>query len=119
MIGLAIDPETNDVFLRSDGSLAIVRDAEAVGQHARQRLLTYEGEWFIDNTAGVTWLRDVLGQAFDPALAEALVKAELLGTYGVTAISSAFSVSFDSHTRGLRIREISVTTIYDDAEVFL
>ncbi len=34
-IGLALDPETNDLFLQSDGSLAIVTKAEAVGQHAR------------------------------------------------------------------------------------
>lgn len=111
-IGLALDPETNDLFLRSNGELAVVRDAEAVGQHVRQRLKTFEGEWFLDNTAGVPWLRDILGHGYDPALAEAVIKAEILDTDAVTEITS-FSVRFDRQTRGLEAFGISVVTDYD------
>ena len=114
-IGLALDPDTNDLFLRADGSLAVVAEAEAVGQHVRQRLMTFEGEWFLDTTAGVPWLDQLLGKAYDPALAEAVVKAEIMDTDGVTEITS-FSVRFLREQRNLDIHSVEVMTEYD-AEV--
>ena len=111
-IGLAIDPTTNDLFLRANGELAVVTDNEAIGQHARQRLGTFAGEWFLDTTCGVPWLTDILGQSYDPALGEAVVKAELLNTDGVVEITG-FNVSFVRYTRELVIKSITVTTDYD------
>lgn len=110
-LGLAIDPETNDVFLEGN-SLAVVVATEAVGQHVRQRIKTFEGEWFLDNTAGVPWLAEIMGRNYDPALAEAVVKAEILDTDGVTEITS-FSVSFDRNRRALIIKDIEILTVYD------
>jgi hypothetical protein len=110
--GLAIDPDTNDLFIDGN-SLAVVRDAEAVGQHARQRLMTFRGEWFLDTTAGVTWLDEIFGRAYDPALAEAIVKTELVQTDGVESIDT-FAIRFDRTTRGVIIDEIAATTVYDD-----
>lgn len=112
-IGLALDQTTNDLFLRSDGSLAVVRDAEAIGHHVRHRLKTYQGEWFLDTVAGVPWLDQVFGRQYDPALAESVVKAEIMDTEGVTNIT-AFSVSFDRKTRNLIIKEVEVATVYDE-----
>ena len=111
--GVAIDQATNDLFLTAAGNLATVTDAEAVGQHARQRLSTFSREWFLDTTAGVPWLDQILGKAYDPALAESVVKAEILNTDGVTEITS-FSVSFDKATRGLIIRSVEVGTVFDE-----
>ncbi len=111
-IGIALNPTTNDLFLRADGSLAVVNDAEAVGQHLRQRLMTFQGEWFLDTTAGVPWLSDILGKQYNPAVAESVVKAEILRTEGVTSIE-AFSVGFNRATRGLVLNEISVRTDYE------
>jgi hypothetical protein len=110
--GLAIDQATNDIFVEG-GSLSVVTDAEAVGQHARQRLQTFAGEWFLDTTCGVPWLSEILGRQYDPALAESVVKAELLDTDGVIEITS-FSVSFDRTTRGLHIRGVDVVTMFDE-----
>lgn len=111
--GLAIDETTNDLYLSADGNLAVVTDALAVGQHARQRLQTFEKEWFLDTTCGVPWLDDILGRSYDPALAESVVKAELLATDGVEEITS-FSVGFDRATRGLIIRGVEVRTMFDE-----
>lgn len=110
-VGLAIDQATNDLYFEGD-SLVLVRDAHAVGQHARQKLQTFEGEWFLDTTVGVPWLTQILGYKYDPALAEAVVKAKLLETDGVTEITS-FSVSFNRASRGLQIRGVEVKTDYD------
>jgi hypothetical protein len=112
-VGLAIDQITNDLFLTGDGNLATVIDAEAVGQHVRQRLSTFSGEWFLDTAAGVPWLDQILGKSYDPALAESVVKSVILDTDGVTEITS-FSVAFDKATRGLLIRSVEVGTIFDE-----
>lgn len=111
-IGLAIDPATNDIHLAPDGNLATVHDAHAVGQHVRQRLMTHRGEWFLDTEAGVPWLDQLLGRAYDPALAEAVVKAEILDTDGVEEITS-FSVRFFREPRNLDIHSVEVLTEYD------
>lgn len=112
-VGLAIDQTTNDLYLDATGNLALSTDARAVGEHGRARLQTYSGEWMLDRTAGVPWLDQILGQAYDPALAESVVKAELLDTDGITEITS-FSVSFDKATRGLLIRDVEVLTMFDE-----
>lgn len=114
--GLSLKREGNapaDLHLDSKGNLVMVHDAEAVGQHARQRLMTFEGEWFLDRTAGVPWIRDILGGQYDPVLAESVIKAEILDTDGVVEINS-FSVRFDRSVRGLSAFDIEVLTEYDE-----
>jgi hypothetical protein len=110
--GLAIDKATNDLFLDATNNLAMVSNAEAVGQHARQRLMTFHGEWFLDTEAGVTWLDDILGKREDFPLAEAIVKAEIIATDGVVGIGT-FSISLARPERNLIIRDVQVTTEYD------
>ena len=107
-----IGTDPADLYLDEQGNLAMVEDAEAVGQHARQRLMTYEGEWFLDNEVGVPWLTNVLGLQYDPVLAESVVKAELLDTDGVEEITS-FSVRFSRELRNLSSHDIDVVTDYD------
>ena len=101
-----------DLYLDTAGNLVMVHDAEAVGQHARQRALTWSGEWFLDEDVGVAWLDTVLGMAYNAGAAEALVKECILDTDGVTGITS-FSVSFDRATRGVSIVDADVSTEYD------
>lgn len=115
-VGLALQRDGSapaDVYLDASGNLALVYDTEAVGQHARQRLLSWYGEWFLDPEVGVKWLRDVLGHRYDPARAEAVIKAEIFRTDGVTDITS-FSARFDPTTRGLSAFNIDVRTVYDE-----
>lgn len=114
-IGLALRRDGSapaDLYLDETGSLAVVRDTEAVGQHVRQRLMTYLGEWFLDRFVGVPWIRDIVGHGYDPVMAESVLKAEILDTDGVTEINS-FSVRFDNSTRGLAAYDIDVMTDYD------
>lgn len=114
--GLALKRVGNapaDIYLDTSGNLAMVSDSEAVGQHVRQRLMTFEGEWFLDINAGVTWLTNVLGEGYDPVIAEALTKTEILETDGVTGIDS-FSIRFDRDVRGVKSYGISITTDYDE-----
>jgi len=111
-IGLAIDQATNDLFVDSAGNLATVTNALAVGQHVRQCLMTYRGEWFLNPDIGVPWIQQVMGRRYDPSLAEAVLKAAVFSVDGVTEITS-FGVSFARDIRNLDYRNINIRTDYD------
>lgn len=117
-IGIALnEPDyTNggipDVYMGTDGNLATVTDAQAVGQHAKQRIKAFKGEWFLNANVGVPWLTDILGKGYDPALAESVIKSVVKKTDGVTEITS-FSVKFERQKRALAASAITVATIYD------
>lgn len=114
MIGIALKREGGapaDIYFVDNG-LAVVRDNEAVGQHVEQRLMAYEGEWFLDNEVGLPWIQEILGGVYDPSLAESVIKAEILDTAGVAEITS-FSVRFDLATRGLGAYSIVIITDED------
>lgn len=113
-VGIALKRVGNqpaDIYLDAFGNLATVKNAEAVGQHARQRLMTFYGEWFLDNQAGVPWIGKILGESYDPALAEGVVKSVIMDTDGVTEITS-FDVKFDRQSRNLTAFDIEIGTEY-------
>lgn len=116
-LGLALAPLTadapHDLYLAEDGNIALAHDAEVVGQHARQRLMTFAGEWFLDTTIGVRWLQEIMGRQQNLPLAEALVKSEILDTDGVTAITS-FSIGYERTLRRIDVTRTHVATVYDD-----
>jgi len=102
----------HDVYLDNTGNLVLARKAEAVGQHVRQRLMTYLYEWFLDTDAGVPWLDEIMAQQYNPGLAEAVVKGEILNTDGVTEIVT-FSVAFNQVRRDLMYRDIQIKSVYE------
>lgn len=105
----------NDLTLDETGNLHLVYDAEAVGQHARQRLMFFKGEWFLDAGVGVDWFGQVLGFAQSRMqVAEAIVKKVILQTPGVTALEGV-STSYDRAVRGVRVSGIHVATIFDES----
>lgn len=122
-VGLSIAPgsqgavpggASNDLELDATGNLRLVYDAEAVGQHARQRLQFFRGEWFLDRTIGVDWFGETLGQreAAVPVV-EATVKRVVLATPGVTSLLE-ISTSFDRRNRGAKVDRCVVQTEYGD-----
>ena len=110
---LNINQLTNDVELDDVHSLIVVTRAQAIGQHVRQRLKTFKGEWFLDSDVGVSWLDDILGKQYDPVITESIVKTIILKTPGVKGIL-AFSISFNGQRRELQIQLIEILTIYDE-----
>lgn len=68
-----------------------INSAEGVGQRIVTRLLLWEGEWFLDQTAGTPYTQEILGYG-QTSLRDAAIKAVILGTPGVTSIESYNSV---------------------------
>jgi len=112
-VGLAIEPH-NDFRLGEDGGPVLVTGSEAVGQHIRQRLMLWREEWFLNPSAGVEWLRYVLGRPpSELPIAESIIKAEIAATPGVVEIYE-FSATYDRASRGLRIERCQILTVFDD-----
>lgn len=112
-IGLAIEPH-NDLRVGADGGPLLVTEGEAIGQHIRQRLMLWRGEWFLNTGAGVEWTRYVLGRPpSEIQIAEAVIKAEIAATPGVTEILE-FDARYDRSSRGLHIDTCQIATVFDD-----
>lgn len=79
-------------------------DAEATAQNARTRLQLIQGEWFLDVSAGISYLdnayvtKAITDKPADLAFTEAAIQQEILDTDGVSAITS-FESDFDSDAR--------------------
>lgn len=93
--------------------LQIVRRIDYVAQNIKQRLLSFRGEWFLDTSAGVPWLQNILKKSPRRYAVEQALKAAIQGTEGVREIT-AFTLSQDeTRERTLRL-DFTVTTVYNE-----
>ena len=98
----------NDIHFDAAGGLVMAVDETAIGQHVRQRLKFWRGEWFLDTQAGVDWRGEVFSLRSDQAgLADAVIKAEVAGTPGVEAIEE-YSARYDRASRGIRVDRLRI-----------
>jgi hypothetical protein len=107
-----LDSNGDRLFGHSRGDF--LDGAAAVVQAIQTRLRLVKGDWFLDTTEGVAWMRqtqgqNILGDRFDRASTEAELKACILGAPGV-ATMTAFSLVLDHDTRRATVR----TTITTD-----
>ncbi|WP_038367829.1 hypothetical protein [Bosea sp. UNC402CLCol] len=88
---------------------------EAVAQSVQTRLGLWQGEWFLDQTEGMTWKTEVLGvrtaNTRDPA-----IRRRVLGTTGVKAITS-YSSNLNRDNRAFSVDTLTLDTIYGAATV--
>ncbi|SEO76201.1 hypothetical protein SAMN02800692_1983 [Luteibacter sp. UNC138MFCol5.1] len=82
---------------------------ESVAQRVKTRLLSLQGDWFLDLSHGLPWF-DLIERPADLAKVERAVKAQILRTDGVRRIT-AFSMSVDPGTRAMAITT-SIVDIY-------
>lgn len=111
-IGLGLDPVTHDLHLDGD-HLAMVFDAEAVGQLCKQRLKAYEAEWFLDQSVGVPWFQRVFVRPVNEVVTESIIKRTILRTLGVTDLL-AFEMSIDWTQRGVHVLRAQVMSEFDE-----
>lgn len=105
--------ECNDIFL-SVNRIAINTEAEQVAQAVRSRLLFYQGEWFLDLTAGIPYFQQIFQKPAQIATAESVIKSEILKTKGLNSLTS-FSSNFDRQTRQFSV-SFTANTIYGEID---
>jgi hypothetical protein len=86
----------------------------AVAQATQTRLLLFTEEWFLDLSVGTPYTPDVLGTN-TAATRDEVIKAQILGTEGVTGIEAYDSV-FDPNNRSFTV-QATVGTQYSQTPV--
>jgi hypothetical protein len=89
----------------------------AVAQAVETGLLLWLGEWFLDTTVGMPWIEGVLGKN-SQATGDATIQNQIIGTQGVTAISSYQSTRGNDVERNFNV-EVGIETIYGPTTVQL
>jgi hypothetical protein len=87
---------------------------EAVAQAVQTGLKLFQGEWFIDTSAGVPWRQNILGKYSSNAY-DMILKAQILNTQGVQTLNSYTSTE-STQTRGLTVNA-TIDTIYGSTQV--
>lgn len=64
-------------------TLVLIEGADEVTQRLRCRLLTFRGEWFLNEARGVPYYQEVFVKRNPPTRVEAAIKREILTTPGV------------------------------------
>lgn len=103
-----LDLTTNDIQL--------VDGVEAVRQELQIRYRFFVGEWFLDPTEGVPYIRDVLQKNPNEAQVRALLTEVARSTPGVESVD-AISLDLDTATRTLTVSldlqaNVSGTLVY-------
>ena len=86
----------------------------AVAQCIQTTLKLWQGEWFIDQSAGVPWAQNVLGKN-TAGYYDLVIQHAITGVPGVVNLVS-YSSSLDRATRALTVR-VTVNTLYSQNQV--
>lgn len=101
---LLLDRDTHDmVFV--NGATPVTQDSrDVVAQTLKIKLLTFLGEWFLDEDIGVPYFQRIFGKQFSKSTVDAIFQNQILSTEGVLQIleyesdiisaSRTFSFSF-------------------------
>lgn len=104
-----------DLYRDGDNRIARVSDKERVRQKIRERLQTFQEEWFQDIESGFPWFQEVYVEPPNLALTESLLKSTILDTEGVNELLK-FEFDFDKKARIIKVLDFVVDTIYGPIE---
>lgn len=113
---LNLEPSSGSLerdLMLSGGDLVLTADADATGsnpvqQDLSQRLRMFQGEWFLDTSAGVPILQEILVKDPNLGQVDAIVQNTILSTPGVLQLAS-YSSTYDRMRRRARFEFVVVT----------
>lgn len=92
-----------------DGNLSIVTGIEEIRQLIKQRLLSFQGEWFLNFNQGMPYFQTILKKATTLSAIENIYINTIIQTPGVIDIET-FRLDFDPATRRANITFRALTT---------
>lgn len=99
--------DVNHEWMFGKGRNDYITDNLAIGQNIKTRLLSFLGDCFFDQTAGIDWFNYLGGK--DRFALELAIRAIILNTEGVTGINQLFSNLFQDRLLSV---SYSVFTVY-------
>jgi hypothetical protein len=110
----SVDPDTGDLLIQG-GQLVLVSGLEAIRQNVRQRLLFFQGEWFLDPTVGLPWFQRILVKIPDVRTLASVFKSEIENTPGVDSVTSLV-LDYDKKTRTVSVTYRASTNVGELAD---
>lgn len=92
---------TQDYSFGQGSANYLVDSRAAVAQEVQTTLLLFQGEWFLDTTAGVPWFTQVAGVGTIP-IYDQVIKQAIEAVQGVTGIVN-YSSNLNRVTRALTV----------------
>jgi hypothetical protein len=102
-------------YTLGSGSDFLKDSPDAVAQAVMTRLKLWKSEWFVDTSDGTPYMQDVLGKRFQRSNPDSAIKSRILGTPGVTEITS-YDSTFDGNTRAFSVTA-TINTFYGAATI--
>lgn len=101
--GYRLDPVTHDLYLDNNGQIATTSTpGDDLIQRVKCRLLTYQGECFLNRDVGVPYFSEVLKKQPDLGRVRALLLSEVLSVPGVKKVTK-FDIQFLSDQREFKL----------------
>jgi hypothetical protein len=97
---LALDLDGDLDTLNAD--LYVVQDIDAVKQFLQQQFKMFQGEWFLDQTKGISWFDDILVKNPRAVVIDTIFKRMILSTPGVIEL-----IEYETDLNGIT-RELSL-----------
>ena len=102
-------------YTLGSGADFLKNSPEAVAQAVLTRLHLWKGEWFVDVSDGTPYMQDILGKRYQRKNPDSVIKSRILGTPGVTEITS-YDSRFDGETRSFTVAA-TINTAYGAATI--
>lgn len=91
MFDLLLD-SNNDLYINEKGDLDFTTTTQQeLQQRLSIRLLTYQGEWFLNELFGVPYLQQIIGVAKNKSTVDTIMRAEIAEETGTSPITSFVS----------------------------
>lgn len=101
-IDLYLSPTNHDLALSPQRDLMLVDGADRIRQQVEVTLLTFLGEWFLDETFGIPYLESIMVKSPNRAEIENIIRAKVKDVPGVDFVPSVL-IEMESSTRRARI----------------
>lgn len=109
MIDLGLDPSTGDLALVERGAI-LIEDVDQIAQNLAIRLRFFQGEWYLDTTAGLPYFESFFLKNPNQIQIQSFLLDEIANTEGVQEILD-FSSTYDGTTRTFGVRFIARTVL--------
>lgn len=109
MVDIALHANDHDILIKDEDFL-LIDNAERVAQQIKVKLLTFLGEWFLDNTWGVPYLEYILVKQPNQDLIKQILSEQILSVDDVKSLN-ALELDYQVKVRTLIIN-YEVSTEY-------
>lgn len=103
---------SHEIDISDSNDFQVVEGIDRVYQQIKVRLLTFLGEWFLDDRVGIPWIEDILIKNPNSSHIKAMIYDQIVEVEGVKEVIS-IDIYFETKEREMNI-QFKVSTTYGE-----